>query len=517
VNPRADEGAELKTAAHLLIPTTWILAVVVLVGCSTDSAPLDVSLGVSRSPLEGIALAREGVAKHEGSWDRSGGNADFRPVDPGQTITLLDYNGAGIVRRFWCTIAPRADRDIHRQAILRMYWDGETTPAVECPIGDFFGVGFGEQKDYISLPLNETSGGYNCYWPMPFHKSAKWTLTNLSPRKIDAFYYNIDFIGYDKLPDEQLRHFHAVWNRENPTSRDKNYTILDVEGAGHYVGVALFMQGLRPRGLGFLEGDEMITFDGAAKPQVVGTGTEDYFSSGWYYDRGTYSAPYHGVVVKDEQNSRISTYRWNIEEAMPFAKSAHVTIEHGTNNEVEADYSSVAYCYLAPGAKVNRKPLPDDRTAYLPSEPPRPKRIAGAIEGEDLVAGAKATEGPVEVQWLDAFAGEYSGGAQLWWRPSKAGETLTFNLPVEKAGSYDVIGRFVKAPDYATISVKIGDGEEKTIDLYAPSVMPSGPISLGVANLKQGGNTVTIKTTGKAAQSTNYLVGVDAVELKPVK
>ena len=134
----------------------------------------DQSFAGLNSPLSSLALPHDGTPMHEGSWDRSGGNADARGVDPGQTITLLDHQGAGIIRRFWVTIAPRSEMHIHRQAILRMYWDGDTNPSVECPIGDFFGVGFGEQKDYTSLPMNEMSGGYNCYWPMPFHKSAKW-------------------------------------------------------------------------------------------------------------------------------------------------------------------------------------------------------------------------------------------------------------------------------------------------------------------------------------------------------
>ena len=167
------------------------------------------------SPLAGLAAPRAGTAKHEGSWDRTGGNNDARAIAPGATLTLLDAKGAGIIHRFWVTIAPRSEKTIHRQAILRMYWDGETTPSVEVPIGDFFGVGFGEQRDYISLPLSETSGGYNCYWPMPFHKSARWTLTNLSSRSIDAFYYNIDYTAYPKI-DKNLRHFHAQWRRENP-------------------------------------------------------------------------------------------------------------------------------------------------------------------------------------------------------------------------------------------------------------------------------------------------------------
>jgi hypothetical protein len=107
-------------------------------------------------------------------------------------VTIFQHRGAGTVHRFWITIAPRTDVSILSQLILRMYWNDDKYPSVESPIGAFFGVGFGEQKDYISAPLNETSGGYNCYWPMPFHESARWTLTNRSAREARAFYYNID-------------------------------------------------------------------------------------------------------------------------------------------------------------------------------------------------------------------------------------------------------------------------------------------------------------------------------------
>src|SRR5262245_1820582 len=182
-----------------MIRTVGLGLFALIIGCTTVKETHHYSAAPD-SPLAGLALPHKGTTKHEGSWDRKGGNWDARPIAPGETLTLFDYQGAGIVKRFWITVAPRAETHLHRQAILRMYWDGEETPSVECPIGDFFGVGFGEQKDYISLPLNETSGGYNCYWPMPFHKSAKWTITNMSRRAIDAFYYNIDFTAYDKLP-----------------------------------------------------------------------------------------------------------------------------------------------------------------------------------------------------------------------------------------------------------------------------------------------------------------------------
>ncbi len=464
------------------------------------------------SPLAGLALPRTGTPKHEGSWDRSGGNGDMRPVRPGETLTLLDYKGAGIIRRFWVTIAPRAHKEIHQYAILRMYWDGEETPSVEVPIGAFFGVGFGEQKDYISLPLNETSGGYNCYWPMPFHRSARWTLTNLSSTRIGAFYYNIDFTAYDRLPRD-LRHFHAQYRRENPTRPRQNYTILEATGQGHFVGTALFMQG---RNLGFLEGDEMIYVDGEEKPSIIGTGTEDYFSSGWYYDRGLYSAPYHGIVIKDEGGgqARVSTYRWHIEDAMPFRKSMRVTIEHGHANEAQADYSSVAYWYQSePHAPFPRHP--DLTTQH---QPPPPMRLQGALEGESLVGAAKASAGAVEVQSMADFDGQWSGGSQLWWHATKAGDALTLTLPAPAQGEYELVGYFTKAPDYATISVSGGNQANATrIDLFDPRVEPTGPISLGRYPVSGPNLRLEMKVDGKDARSTGYLVGIDAFVLKRVE
>jgi hypothetical protein len=356
---------------------------------STGKAPCAAKMGMSPpvypvfSPLAALPLTHPGRAMHDGSWDRTGGNEDYLKIAPGQTVTLLDHEGAGIIHRFWMTISP-TDTHVLRQAILRMYWDGEKEPSVECPIGDFFGVGFGEHKDYISLPLNETSGGCNCYWPMPFHKHARWTLENRSDKQIDSFYYNIDSTAYDSLPDD-MKEFHACWRRENPTDPHHNYTILDTEGDGTYVGTALFMQGKNPDAknkLAFLEGDEMIYIDRLDSnpatpvnwkhpepvPQIAGTGTEDYFCGGWYFSSGPYSAPYAGCVIKDEANSRISAYRWNIEDAIPFHENIRVTIEHGSGDDTVADYSSVAYFYQS-GPHKPYPPLPENPVDLLPGAP----------------------------------------------------------------------------------------------------------------------------------------------------
>lgn len=333
------------------------------------------------SPLATLPLPHPGIAMHAGSWDRTGGNHDFVTVAPGQTITLLDYQGAGIIHRFWMTISPRNAQTLS-QVILRMYWDNETNPSVECPLGAFFGIGFGDASaHYVSLPLDVNSGGYNCYWPMPFHTHARWTLENRSDQTVHSFYYNVDYTACHSLP-KKVMEFHACWRRENPTTPGHNYTILEARGNGAFMGVALFMHGLNMGNnkLAFLEGDEMIYLDQPNPnpptpdhwkhpepvPQINGTGTEDFFGGGWYFDQGPFSAPYHGCVIKDDRHSRVAAYRWYIEDAIPFHKNIRVTIEHGNEDTVEADYSSVAFFYQK-NPHEPYPPLPADGADLMPT------------------------------------------------------------------------------------------------------------------------------------------------------
>ncbi|HWM66146.1 MAG TPA: glycoside hydrolase family 172 protein [Steroidobacteraceae bacterium] len=447
---------------------------------------------------------------HAGSWDRQHQNTDFRSLRPGEVLTIFQHQGAGTVRRFWVTIAPRTDVSILSQVILRMYWDDDKYPSVESPIGAFFGVGFGEQKDYISLPLSETSGGYNCYWPMPFHKSARWTLTNGSGKELQAFYYNIDYTSLKSVP-ANVRHFHAQFRRENPTTAGRNYTILDTTGSGHYVGTALFMAGRR---LGFLEGNEMVYVDGSTKPTIEGTGTEDYFSSGWYFDRGLYSAAYHGVVLKEEHPARISAYRWHIEDAIPFTQSIRFTIEHGAQNTQTADYSSVAYYYLA-GPSPAPFPLPPE---LLPSSLvlPTPMTIAGAIEAENLKDSAKATGGEVSTFYADAVDDRdiWSNGQVLVWSPDHPDTELTLQLPSSVGGQFEVIARVVSGPNLGIIQFMV-DGKRvgEPVDFAAAKWDPK-EVSLGIVNLKAGANPLVLRAVGMNPQSKGLTVAIDAFILK---
>ncbi|MDI6783032.1 MAG: DUF2961 domain-containing protein [bacterium] len=296
--------------------------------------------------LGSLPILRNSKCKQIGSYDRTGGNADFIRIKPKETVELVKVKGAGCFVRLWVTISS-PDKYILRKAILRMYWDGEKNPSVECPLGDFFGVGFAEYVHYSSLLMGMSSGGYYCYIPMPFSTGAKMTLTNDSAEVIQSFYYNFMYQEFDELDNnDNIGRFHAFWKREKQTVIGENYVLLEAKGRGHYLGCNLSMQNYRKQDISFLEGDEMIFVDGEPFPPAIhGTGTEDYFNAGWYYNKGTFASPYHGLTVKDEKLSRISTFRFHLEDAVPFQNSIRVTIEHSHANEQSQDYSSTAYWY----------------------------------------------------------------------------------------------------------------------------------------------------------------------------
>lgn len=465
------------------------------------------------SALERLILPLEGGLAHYSSYDRSGGNSDWVTVGPGETHTLVDHNGPGIVRRWWITIAPRNHPEIQRQLIVRCYWDGEQSPSVEVPVADFFGMGFGEWKDFVSLPLNMTSGGYNTYWPMPFRRSARITVENTANVPLEKLYYNVDIRTYDALPEDAL-YFHAQYNQV-VTKTGEPIVILETNGRGHFVGTLMSMQPLQGASLGYLEGDERIFVDRAREPTVVGTGTEDYFSSGWYYDTGEYSAPYHGVPIKDTETGRISTYRWHIEDPIPFQEHLLFTIEHGgVNDAPDVEYATVAFWYQT---------HPHSAFPGLPAELlPLSRVVAPEIEAEDLLVEVRVTGGELQVQDMTPFDGSWGGDAQLWWVLASPGHRLTVPLRSPAARTYELIGFFTRAQDYGIIRLHLnGEPLRPLVDGYNPDVEPTGPIGFGRVPLRAGENQLVVELLGKDARSAGYslgyLVGIDGFVLREAR
>jgi len=325
---------------------------------------------IGSSSLRDLPKIRNAERKRVSSWDRTGGNDDRLHISPGKKRVITDINGAGLITHIWITMDCR-EKYFLRKVLLKMYWDGEIEPSVEVPIGDFFGIGHGITKNFVSLPLtmNSQDGkAFNCFFSMPFSKGAIIEVINECSKEELVFYYYIDYEEYDKL-EEKLGRFHAQWRRQNPcrgiseaemtneefqfggknkTGKD-NYVILEAEGRGHYVGCSLNIHNLRKTDKmnWYGEGDDMIFIDGEKWPPTLhGTGTEDYFNTAWCPTQ-EFSAPYHGIPLAGGPNwsGKITLYRFHIEDPIYFKKSIIVTIEHGHANRRSDDYSSVAYWY----------------------------------------------------------------------------------------------------------------------------------------------------------------------------
>jgi hypothetical protein len=327
------------------------------------------------------------VLKRVSSYDRSGGNADSRKIPAGETLTVLEEEGPGVITHIWFTIA--SPETLHlKRLVLRMYWDNEPTPSVETPLGDFFGLGLGDYFMYQSLPLAVGStNALNSFFPMPFRKAAKITVTNEGKLPVDSFYFNIDFRAYHKpLPDDTL-YFHAQyrqatpnhgwtnqWNsngdpevdkRSNLTGED-NYVWLEATGRGHYVGVTMSV--LQNQDEWWGEGDDMFFIDGEKLPSINGTGSEDYFLGAWDFGNQPFWYALFGAPVKGEERagSRSSVYRFHLDSPITFTKSIRATIEHGHANHRSDNYFSVAYWYQTePHAAFPPLPPVDQRLPKL--------------------------------------------------------------------------------------------------------------------------------------------------------
>jgi hypothetical protein len=289
------------------------------------------------------------------SWDRTGGNADWVTVDPGQTATVLDVQGTGVVTHIWFTI--NSPEPMHlKNLVLRAAWDGESSPSIEVPIGDFFGLGLGEYFLYQSeLLAVAPMKALNAYFKMPFASAAKITVTNEGSARVHSLYFAIDYVTLPSLPDG-LGRFHAQYRQAAPCKgvvsdgknlggRD-NYVFLEATGKGHFLGVT---QAVVQNQIGwFGEGDDMVFVDGDQMPTINGTGTEDYFNGAWGYGGQQFANMHQGVpYTADPEHigGRYCQYRWHTEGPIAFEKSIKVTIEHGTANDRSDDFYSTAYWY----------------------------------------------------------------------------------------------------------------------------------------------------------------------------
>lgn len=346
------------------------------------------------------------------STDKTGGNRDhLEPFKPGEKRVIADIQGAGIINHIWITIAPPPGELSRNDIIIRMYWDGNSYPSVESPIGPFFGQGWNEQYNYAAFPLaasplNGTS--LVSYFTMPFQKGARIEIENQTDKQINAFYFYVDYFEVNQLPKDMGR-FHAWYNHEltnalpegetewaltgewKPNTKpENNYTFINTKGKGHFVGINYYVHCPTPMWYG--EGDDMWFIDGEAKPSLIGTGTEDFFNTSWC-PKEPYAHPYFGYPrVNNDVGwlGRTHVYRFFISDPIFFEKELKGTIEHGSNNNLTLDLGSVAYWY-------------QDKAVALPKAPTKEQRaLRPFIKFEDMH------------RWRDAWRKSKGNDSKLW-------------------------------------------------------------------------------------------------------
>jgi len=276
-------------------------------------------------------------------------------VAAGATGTLFSASAPGTIQSL--KLDPdNATSNLLSSVWLRMTWDGQGEPAVDVPLGEFFGCG-NREVEVRSLPVGmSTTNDYYCYFPMPYWESATIEIVNGHAGALNMpFEVQVASNIYDEAG---TGYFCTQYMKETfPSAPGTDYICVDVHGRGHLVGLSLYMIGTGTygyMGMDYLEGDERIYIDGSLSPAIYGTGTEDYFNSGWYFNQGTFNLPFHGHPWRDQFNDSppnyTQAYRFHLSDIIPFNQSLKFGIEHGRFNDQPGTYSSVAYLYKREGA-----------------------------------------------------------------------------------------------------------------------------------------------------------------------
>jgi hypothetical protein len=433
---------------------------------------------------------------------------------PGSTLTLFDAPQAGRIQSF--RLRPASGfAGKERAFLLRIYWDGEQRPAVNVPVGDFFGYSFGQPATRSLLVGTEGDWNY-VRFPMPFAKSARIELvdqrTTGEPLNIET---EVIFSSQGKRSDEG--NFHAEWKRENPTVNGRPFTYLDVSGRGHLVATMLQSQGMQPGQTDFFEGDDIATIDGEIA--IHGTGSEDSFNGGWYAipgrwdDRG--SLPFSGCLDYYRPLARTGGYRLFLNDAYTFRHRLRYDIEHGgEGNNVTTDYVGTSFYYLdRPGGSSKEPPVVSERAVRDPdsfmltfiSLPPMASMLNASVELASISMGKTG---------LDILS--FSGNRKIHgvdFDSSEGPPLATFYVDVPRAGRYAISAEGIADPSGAMLQLR--DNDEpigNVVDFYSPTSTRSGPKKLGELYLQEGKNPLSLALPRRNRNSTG--TGVNLINLR---
>ena len=489
------------------------------------------SMGPAPAGLSDLPRLKN-FSAHRVSSDNSfvGSNDDSKRIMPGETLVMADLRGPGVVSHIWITVA---DNEFAwpRLVRLRVYYDGHKTPSVDVPLGDFFGVGHGYEREVESQMVRVGSFGRarNSYWPMPFRQSCKITVTDEGNRPVTMFYYHVDWQKHDSLP-EDVAYFHGYYRQERPAAPGKNYEFVSVKGTGHYVGTVLNV--IQSQVGWFGEGDDLFYVDGVTHPQIYGTGTEDYINDAW--GLRVAFGPWAGTPVAEGERvgARLTGFRWHVPDPIPFTKSLWAGIEHAgwTYNpdgsirsgfEERPDFfSSAAFWY--------QKGINED----LPEPPYGEERLplgnAIQIAVEDSLKQVTTERGKASVQLEVDW-----GRDLLFFQAEDRGSRINIPFDVPEKGRYEILARLAQEPDsgdyYALVDNKptnldirealtseIPSSGPEVFHNYLSEIFIAVERPLGWLELARGRHTLSFVCVGHDSRSSGYNLGINDVILERV-
>jgi len=464
-------------------------------------------------PVGSIEYPRRAITQRASSYDRNweNGNGDARPFAPGETKTIAELKGPGRITHIWFTIAGN-ERGYPRSAVIRMYWDGQKEPAVEAPLGDFFAAGHGMSVNVNSKLVATSSFGraYNCYWPMPFRKSAKVTITNESKTHSFGMYWYVDW--EKRSVPKDVPYFHAQYRQKNPPKQGQDYLIADIEGRGHYVGTVLSVR-MSHHGW-FGEGDDRFYVDGDTVPTIHGTGTEDYFNDAWAFRK--FNRPNYGVSIWEGMNAggRITAYRWHVTDPVFFEKSLKVAIEHKGNTfyddmslvDAYTDrrpdaYSSVAFWYQQGVSK---------RYAKMP--PVSERMVAHSLIQVDETLAKNLPQGVIIYENTS-----FTNNKGLLFTAVQDGNSVDIPFEVTEDGNYLVFARIWPRGDSGVFDFYL-DGTliVKGEDLFREHHFATDLKIGNMHKLSKGTHTIKAVSQGVGKRGGARQLFLDAVVLEPI-
>ncbi|MHB8972837.1 MAG: glycoside hydrolase family 172 protein [Pirellulaceae bacterium] len=486
-------------------------------GTNVESFAMD-QLGQHK---EKLAAVQQRLLKSGADASKTSKEISFAGPLAAETTRALVIDNPGAIRQISVNLQADNLPQTLRSTILTIEFDGK--PAVWCPVEAFFGRGYQSQPHQTWYTEVTADGRMSCYWVMPFAKTCRISLMNLSEKPVEVVEGRA-VVSPWKWDDRSMT-FHATWRqltkvssfREGTTKPEEgafDVNFVEITGQGVYVGDTLTVFNGADAWWG--EGDEKIFVDGEAFPSHIGTGSEDYFGYAWCRPE-FFASPFHAqpsgagnLTAGFSVNSRYRAL-----DAIPFTKSLKFDMElwHWANTVV--NYAPATFWYARPDATQNV--APDPETAAKPvalkrSDVVETLHVQGALEGEDLKT-LEMTGGTLEKQTGAHF--RWSGDTQLWWRDAAEGARLVLEFPVEKAGRYEVVANLTKAIDYGIVKVSLNDGEPKQFDRFNDGVA-NDSLVLGLFELPQGPNRLTVEIAGaneKAVKS--HMFGLDYLQLNP--